>query len=681
MSLDTLGERGGGIGSRENLLGDAFYPLYDRLFDDDSNFVADFERKLQQSQMGTPVELYLSQALAVGVLFGFFLWFLGTFIGYWVFAFGLVEVGPLLGARIPSGILLDLANAARIPFLIGATGLIFGSIGFATGFGLLVMLPYTRASSRRREINMLLSDAVSFMYALSVGGLNQLEIIESVAQAEDTYGEVSREFQSILYETEYFDTDYRTAIRQQALLTPSEELSQFLTDMLSIINSGGDLESFLDDKKDKHMRTAQHEQEQTLESLELFGEMYMTLSLFPLLLIVVLVVMLMMGEVPMSVMYVTVYALIPLIGVAFLILVSTVKKDDPGDGYLDVQPGSVDLTEQQQGILDLGLTDRFAESTDFNIFSRIRSKEGTKATIDLLKRPHHFFLQQPMYTLLISLPAAIVVLAIAIYSGSAPASWSEMVDQPVWGTFVWLYLPLYLVLVPLGVFVEWDRRRRYGITDHLSEELRKLSSANDTGMTLLESFRTVAETSAGKLSTEFHEIHSKVSYGMTLREALIQFNNKYHIPRMARTVKLVAKAQEASSEITDVLTTAAKTSENHDEIERERQARTRMQITIIIMTFLTMLAVMAILKVQFLDVMGALGSEADIDDAPAVGGMGFGGGIDVDTLNVLFFHGVTLHAIMSGFIAGYMRDADLRSGIKYAVVLMTVALTVWMFVG
>ncbi|MFP4627631.1 MAG: type II secretion system F family protein [Halobacteriales archaeon] len=683
MSLDFPGgvDGDGGIGQRRNLLGDAFFPVYRRVFDEDSTFVANLDRKLRQSRMATPVELYLSRSLGIGVLAGGGLWILGTVLGYWLFATGIVDVGPLLGAHIPSDEVLAVIQALRVPFLIAITGIIFGSIGFAAGFGWLVTKPYLRANSRAREINLLLSDAVSFMYALSVGGLNQLEIIESIAQAEDTYGEISREFQSIVYETDYFGTDYRTAIREQALLTPSIELSQFLTDMLSIINSGGDLEAFLDDKKEKHMRTAQHEQEQTLESLELFGEMYMTLSLFPLLLIVILVVMMMMGQVTMTVMYITVYALIPLTGVGFLVLVATVKKDEPGDGYLDLPAGTTTLgTERRSGLLDLGLVDRFASQTDFSVFRRIKSREGTRTTVNLLLHPHHFFLENPMYTLAVSVPTSIVFLGVAFLAGTVPTSWDAMIDSAVWGTFIWMFLPAYLILVPLGVFVEWDRRKRHSITNNLSEELRKLSSANDTGMTLLESFKTVAETSRGKLSTEFHEIHAKVSYGMTLKEALIEFNNKYHIPRLARTVKLVAKAQEASSEITDVLTTAAKTSENHDEIERERKARTRMQITIIVMTFLTMLAVIAILKVQFLDVMGGLAMEA-AEDAPSVGGMGFSGSIDTASLNLLFFHAVTIHAAMSGFIAGYMREADLRSGIKYAVALMTVALAVWIVIG
>ncbi len=60
--------------------------------------------------------------------------------------------------------------------------------------------------------------------------------------------------------------------------------------MLSIIDSGGDMTDFLNDKKDKHLRTTKQEQSLVLETLELFGEMYITLSVFPLLLIILVAV-------------------------------------------------------------------------------------------------------------------------------------------------------------------------------------------------------------------------------------------------------------------------------------------------------------------------------------------------------------------------------------------------------
>ncbi|NHN58342.1 MULTISPECIES: type II secretion system F family protein [Halorussus] len=659
-------------------LADAFYPLFDYLFDADGDFVADVETKLAEARMPDTVELYLSRGLAVGVLAGVVLWLLGTLVGYVLFVTGVVEVGVLIGVPVPNETVAWIIRTFKIPSLVAVSGLVFGAIGFGIGFGVVVGIPYMRASEREREINMLLPDAISFMYALSVGGLNQLEILEAMAKADDTYGEVSREFQSIVQETEYFDTDYRTAIRKRSLETPSDELGQFLTDMLSIVNSGGDMSDFLDDKKDKHMRTAKQQQEMTLETLELFGEMYMTLSLFPLLLIIILVIMSMLGQAQESMLYATVYGLIPLTGVGFLVLVSTVKQDDPGDGYLNPSDGGDRLEATTgAGLLHLGLVERYVG--EFSVFDRIKSREGTYETVSLLKQPHVFFREHPLFILGLTVPASLVLVGNAVWTGVAPRTFDGMVANPIWGTFIYVYVPVYVNFLPLAVFHTWNVRSRNRVVDKLSDNLRKLSSANDTGLTLLESIRTVADTSSGKLADEFDVVHAKVEYGMSLKAALIEFNNRYHIPRLARTVKLVSKAQEASSQISAVLSTAAQASENQDDIARERKSRSRMQVVIIIMTYLTLLAVMAILKVKFLDVMAGLAGQA----ASSGGGSGatqFGGGIDTNLLSMLFFHAVTLQAVLSGFIAGYIRDASLLSGVKFAVVLPTVALVVFSFI-
>jgi len=709
VSLESADDAG--IGGGADSLGDAFYPVFEWLFDENSDFVADVDKKMAQSRMTENVEMYLSRAIGIGVISGAALTLLGILVGWGIVAIGLVGSDPLLGVPVGNETVLSIVELLRVPFVILISGIVFGSIGFAMGFGALAAVPYSRASSRKREINMLLTDAVSFMYALSVGGLNQLEILEAMARAEDTYGEVALEFQSIVQETEYFDTDYRTAIRNQAMETPSGELSQFLTDMLSIINSGGDMEGFLADKKDKHMRTAKQQQEMTLETLELFGEMYMTLSLFPLLLIIILVIMQMLGQADMMMLYGTVYALIPITGVGFLVLISTVKEDDPGDGYLRPdQMADRTLERHKDGVLNLGLINMFAGN--HSIFDRIKSREGSYEVWQVVKAPHVFFRDNPLFTLGITVPLALLVVVTAMVTGAAPLAWdgmcaaesldqpvkcgsnavatndagekivrdAGMIQKPVWGTFIYVYVPIYVILLPLAVFREWNVRSRKAIISNLSDNLRKLSSANDTGQTLLESLQTVSDTTSGKIATEFDAMHAKVNYGMSLRTALVEFNNKYHLPRLARTVKLISKAQEASSQITDVLSTAAQASENQDDIERERKSRTRMQVVIIIMTYITLLAVMAILKTQFLDVMANL-NPASGGGGGAAGGASFGGNIDTGLLSLMFFHAVTLQAILSGMISGYMRDADILSGLKFVVVLVTIALGVWAVVG
>ncbi|WP_265111291.1 type II secretion system F family protein [Halosolutus halophilus] len=689
MSLQTDDSGGTGVSTSSDALGEMFYPLYDRLFGEESEFVSDLEEKLAQARMTDTVELYLSRALGIGLIAGIGLWLIGLMLGYGLFATGVVQVDEIIGIPIGSEAILEIIELLRVPVLVLFTGFLFGTIGFGLGFGSLVAIPYSRASARKREINMLLTDSVSFMYALSVGGLNQLEIIEAMAQADDTYGEVAKEFQSVVKETEYFDVDYRTAIRKQALETPSDELSQFLTDMLSIVNSGGDMESFLEDKKEKHMRTAKQEQELTLETLELFGEMYMTLSLFPLLLIIIMVVMQMIpgADVTDQMLYMTVYGLIPLTGVGFIVLVSTVKHDEPGDGYLTLGGGDDRRVENshEQGLLNLGLVEQF--TGEHSVFDRIKNREGTYETVSVLKRPHIFFRDNPLLTLLLTVPISTMIVVTAMVSGSAPTSWNGMVANPIWGTFIYVYVPLYIIAVPLSIFREWNVRHRGAVVNKLSEDLRKLSSANDTGLTLLESLKSVSDTTSGKLAREFEMMHTKVNYGMSLKQSLIEFNNKYHIPRLARTTRLITEAQEASNQISDVLRTAARASENHDDIERERKSRTRMQVVIIIMTFMTVLAVITILKTQFIDTMAGLeGGSADVN----AGGGGVGSGladanlsenIDVDKLSMLFFHAVTLQAIISGFISGYIRDADLLSGLKYAIILATIALVGWTLVA
>ncbi|RZV08096.1 flagellar protein FlaJ [Natrinema hispanicum] len=689
MSLKTDSSGGSGMSASSDALGDRFYPLYDRLFGDDSEFVADVETKLAQARMTDTVELYLSRSLGIGAISGLSLWLIGLLLGYGLFAIGILSNEPIIGMPVGNGLVLTIIEMLRMPAIVFFSGLLFGSIGFAVGFGSMVAIPYSRASSRKREINMLLTDSVSFMYALSVGGLNQLEIIEAMAQADDTYGEVAKEFQSIVKETEYFDIDYRTAIRKQALETPSDDLSQFLTDMLSIVNSGGDMQSFLEDKKEKHMRTAKQEQELTLETLELFGEMYMTLSLFPLLLIIIMVVMKMIpnASVTDQMLYMVVYALIPMIGAGFLVLVSTVKHDEPGDGYLSM--GSTEQrteTGQNDGLLSLGLVEQF--TGEYSVFDRIKNREGTHETIEVLRNPHLFFRDHPLMTLVVTLPIALLIVVTAIVTGSAPTSWGQLLAKPIWGTVIYLYLPLYITTIPLAIFREWNVRHRNAVLNQLSEDLRKLSSSNDTGLTLLESLKAVSDTTSGKLAREFEMMHTKVNFGMSLKEALIEFNNKYHIPRLARTTRLITEAQEASNQISAVLRTAARASENHDDIERERKSRTRMQIVIIIMTFMTVLAVIAILKTQFIDTMAGLsaGSGSGASSAGGAGGGAMSGAnlsenIDVDMLSVLFFHAVTLQAIMSGFICGYMRDADLLSGLKYVIGLSSVALIGWTLVA
>ncbi|GAB7017976.1 type II secretion system F family protein [Halostagnicola bangensis] len=618
------------------------------------------ETKLERAGIAEAAEGYLARAGVVGFVVGFISLLLGVGLGS-----TLVETSTALGASVA----------------VAGTGLLFGTAGAILGFGSIIVRPYARATARKREINMLLPDAVSFMYALSVGGLGHLELLEAVADAEDAYGEVAVEFQRVLRDVEYVGSDYRSAIRTQAHETPSDELSQFLLDLLSTINSGGDMERFLEEKSERHAQTAKQQQERTLDTLELVGELYMTLSLFPLLLVIVVVVMQLLPNAAVTgqLLYLTVYGLLPAIGIAFLVLISTIKRDECGDGVLEfARSYRQSETTPKEGLSDSDPAERFVGR--YRIFTRITHRERAYKRWTLLAEPHAFFRERPLATLAVTIPASLLVVGGATVIGISGLPWGGSAADPIRATVVCLYVPLYLVLTPLAAFYEWNVSQRTAVLDTFSEDLRKLSSTNDTGQPLLASLRSVSQTADGRLATEFEAMHTKVAYGRRLDQALVEFANSYQLPRLARTTRLITEAQKATNHITPVLRTAATASENHDELERERRSRTRMQVAIIVMTFLTVLAVIAVLQTQFVETMSGLGTETATGSGGASGqltNVDSSSRIDAGTLSALFFHAVTFQAILSGFICGYLRNADLLSGAKYVIALSTIALVGW----
>lgn len=433
---------------------------------------------------------------------------------------------------------------------------------------------------------------------------------------------------------------------------------------------------FFDEKADRHLDIARQQQEETLDTLEMIGEMYLAISLFPLLLIILLVVMALVGQGSALLLYLTVYGLIPLIGLVFLVLISTIKRDELSEGYLTPPDGSEPTDERalRYSVFRRPVTAAFR--VRHTLFEQADRREALHRAGYLLRNPQELFVARPLATLLVTIPLVAVYLGYVYGAGIGPNSVAGLQAEPVTTTILYGYLPVFMMLLPLAAFHELHVRDRNAVLDNLSETLRKLSSTNDTGLTLLESFQTVAETSPGKLSREFDRIHRKVTYGASLRGALVEFNNRYHLPRLARVVKLISEAQETSSRITEVLTTAARASENQDELARDRRTRSRMQIAIIVMTYLTLLGVMAILKIQFLEVVGSIVSTTSGGgEAPA--GVPLAGGIDVDRLSLLFFHAVTAQAVTSGLLSGYLRDSSLMSGVKYVLALLVVTLLVW----
>lgn len=645
-----------------------FLPLYYRVFGKQSDFVQQTHEKLAQARRQSTTELFVARSLGYGVLTGVLLWILGTIGVYTAVSVSGYSPEPLIGLQLPPT-LFAAYNLLAVPTLVLISGVIFGVIGFAVGFGTPQLILQTDVSAREREINILLPDTVAYMYALSVGGMNQVEMIEAVAENQDVYGEVSKEFNTIMQETRYFDIDYRTAISNRAKETPSDELAGVLTDMLSIITSGGELTSFLDDETDKQLRESKESQEELVELLELFGEMYLNVSMLPLLLIILVTIMQLMGSGSEILLLLIIYVLIPGIGFGFIVLMSTVLPDEPGDGLLEYD--SVDGKSATSGS-ESSVTEQYQNLSP--LFEGIHSQERKYNLLKIIKQPHKYFIENPAQSLIVTVPLSLSMIAVGFVTGIAPTS-VDALYQGVGGTIYYIVIPIYLTLIPLTTFVFWSGRKKKSVVNNYTDALRKLSSANNTGQTLLESFITVAETSTGRLSKEFRQINAKVDYDYSLRQALAEFNNKYADAELARINALIIDAQETSSQISDVLATAAHTSENQDKLKRQRESATRMQMVIILMSTLVLMGVIAAVQDQFVAVIGNAAAGLDSGGSGAAG-LSFGA-IDTTRTGILFFHAVLAQSITSGFLCSYLRTNSLKNVGVYTLPLVTLSLLVW----
>lgn len=654
-----------------------FYPVFKRYFEG-REFIDELESDLGSANIDYPVEIYTSVAIGYGAIVGAGV---GGLIGALVAGVLLLFPGTLptipLADPVTQYHLLPRAtqvlNAVRIPTVSFVIGLIWIPVGTLVAVGVAALYPKQQKHSRATEIDLIMPDVTAFLYSLSVGGTNQLQMIQAVAEAEDTYGEAAVEFQRIAYSMEYFGTDYQTAVENIAALTPSDQLEAFLTDMLSVIDSGGDMTQFLSSQQEMMRDEARKQQEEMLDRLEMFGELYLTLQILPLGLLIVFVIMSLGGAPQLFFLSATVYGLLPGFNVIFGLLIATIKRDEIGDGRLDPGNDIAALGEDETRLSDLGVLNYYTKGSHGSFFQGLRPYEVTYRIRQILSSPWEFFRLRPPYVLLMTGPLTIGVMGFIFVSDLVTFSISGFIERPYIHTVIWVYLPLLINLIPMSIFYEWNRRTKGRITDTLTEDLRKLANANETGQPLLEAIRITSLGQNSLLAQELERVYKKTLFGTSLSSALVEFNNRYSRPRLARNIKLIQEAQEASSNIVDVLKTAATASRYQDELIRERVQRTRLQVAVIGLTFVVSLVILMILEVFFignlLDATG--GSSVSLSTVASINTDG------MDKISLLFFHAITIQAICAGGISGFVQTDELASSFKYIIAYLLLASVSW----
>ena len=648
------------------------------------------QKQLRQAHMAQSYEVYASIAYLVSMIVGFVGALIGIIIAFVIL--GLISSnGNATNIHLPDSLAWLTPFTDIIIIFIGMT--VVAILGYYVTYTVIMLIPSVNASDRKSKINKQIPYAVTFMYALSKGGMDIISILRSLNHAESTYGEISREIGLIIRDMDYFGNDLRTAIINCVQQTPSDMLQDLLTNLLSVIDSGGDVTTYLNGKTDQYLQRLIQDQKSFLELLGLIAESYVTAFVAgPLFIIIMSSVMTIMNGGSPILLYVIIYGMLPLGSIMFIVLISILTPgDEEATEKFVIERWNYYDTVQKE---DSGLP----QAQEKKQIEKIATGKKNLVFKEFLKNPIAPIKEKPELSLMISVPVAIVVaiLYIALTYGSLTQAFQSVSTMehsilvgtmknpnnplilfgPVIGylTNVFVYV-LLVILIPLSFFYETKTRRGRKISAEMPDFLKKLASTNETGMTLTQSIALIANSNFGTMSSEVQKIYKNLQWGIDVSSALKMFANSLNTSLSTRVVTLITKAAESSGDIRDVLNVAANDAKIGEQVRRERADGMLIYVVIILMSFVVFLYCVFTLSSSFIPVMATAGntSVSATSNMASAQGATFIQSFNPADYNRLFFHAALIQGLFAGILAGVMGEGKWMSGLKYSIIMVILA--------
>ena len=631
--------------------------LIRRLVERDPIRYRSLREDLVAANLGVTLDRYLLLTFLASGLFGAF-WAILVFL---VLRFAVL---PRMSIGIYNVFAIHLPEVMLVDPMISILQVVASLVVFLiTAYAVsLVFLQYPTLVKKNRatRINLLLHHAVAYMYAMRQGGAEMMGVFRAIGVNSAVYGEAAHEFQRVIRDTDYFGYDQIAALRHLQETTPSEKLAEFVQDLVSVVESGGDMLAFLDARVRIYQEEARFEQKTFLSTLQLVAEAYVTLFVAgPLFIIIVMVVMGFMGSTPILQLSVIIYVLVPVGSLLFIL-------------FLDV------ISIKTEGI------ERYTETRWLDEFDDVRVEERTGDEVQVrqlqrydrirnirafLRHPLKAFLVDPNRTFYVTVPVALIYVLLAFLMTPAYTDVEVLIDV----LDDHIIIALLIILVPFGAFHWFWQKTVMGLEASIPEFLNRLSGINQVGLTLVQAITIVVKADLGVLTYEIKKIKRDIDWGASIQDALVRFEERIRTPAIARAVTLITTASRMTGDIGEVLNIAARDAAMSETLKRERRGEMFIYVAIVYLVFIVFLFVVIVIDTQFLS---ALAETEALSPGGISAGISFGK-TPVITFERLLFHACLIQALFSGLIAGEMGEGSLRAGVKHAAVMVFIAFVVF----
>jgi len=499
-----------------------------------------------------------------------------------------------------------------LPLFLLLPGLVVGSIVLS-----FIYYPKYRIARRAYNINLFLPYAINFINSMAVAGISPSEIFTTLATI-DLYGEIKNETKKIAKEINIMNVDSIAALRHAIEISPSRKFQVFLQGIIGTIQSGSDLNIYLENSVTKLMDDDYVDRKKDLELLAVIGELFVVCAMaFPIFLVIILTVFgFFSGSSFNSNFILIIFSLfvMPLVYICFYYLI---------------------------------------RSTSIEDLSRIYSKENL--TFRQYVKENKSLL---MILLLSSLIVVIsyVCLHVLDYFGYISFTFYPHID--------FIFLAILLLIGPFGVYNYLGIQKKKHMQDRLPNFLIEVSDSLSTGATIFDSIKVASKSHYGRLSFEIKRMKSQLSWKIDVKEILSDFADRMKSAIIHRIVISLNKGLVMGGNTTKIFRAAAIEVSQVNRLENQRKAEMSVYTIVILMSFFIFLAIIIMMDLTIFKSFFDL----QVQQSGRMGGIGINP-IDITELKYSLYTFIFVQSIGAGIISGFMMDGKVSSGIRFSCIL------------
>jgi archaeal flagellar protein FlaJ len=648
------------------------YRIFGNFFYKNKEKFQNLKAKIRQSHISISVDQYLASACMYSLIAGLIGVTFGGWLGLKIFGYPISRLSLFMSS-------INVGFVESHLYLFGVlTAFLSFLLSFLTVFGLIYILPYFQADIRHACIDKSMLSSVTYMYALTKGGMSIYDVLRSLSGYTHIFGTCAEEVSYIVRDMDYLGKDFVTALKSAKERTPSEIFKDFIDGLILVSNSKAIVE-YMRNKSDYYQGMAELANRNFLRRLDVLAEIYVTVFVAgPLFIMTTLIVLQLFRPASAQILYVLIYIVIPLANLLFLVVLDTI-----GELSLDLKRAKVSSFSKDLSCIP-EIRSELSEKEEKKRSKKFMFYRQLYIIKNLVFNPYKTIRDEPRYTFFIGIPLGLYYLA------RIPNSFKENLNLNFNPTLSFAHMSnnsiqliseiqnyfiifIVIVLIPFIIFFEARALRMRKIDEKMPDLLKDLSNMNGSGVLFSNSLKMIAESNMGILSKELKKLKEDLSWGTSTSRVLTKLDNNIRTSTSSRVLHTLIKANESTSDLKSVLSITAEQVKSEEELKKERSSDMSVYVVTIYVAFFVFLFIVYILAVYFFPQSVSFTSSSQ-----EIGSAGIGNGFfNIQEYTMLMYHSTLIQAFVSGLIAGKMGQGSVYMGLKYSVSMIMITYVVF----